>query len=134
MKTVYLLTLNHKNHTPYEIFKTYKPLFYDNGFKILLSNKIVKNNVNLILDEFTSKDFRDYVVRIKKKYPKTIIGCFTSEMIDPILGFVKSFQHYNNEHKFISLIKVPLYFIRIKFEDLIVFRLKAVLKKAQFYF
>ena len=134
MKTVYFLMSNHNNHTPYEVLKTYKPVFYNNGFKILLSNKIVKNNVNLILDEFTSKDFRDYIVRIKKKYPKTIIGCVTSEMIDPILGFIKSFQHYNNEHKFISLIKVPLYFIRIKFEDLIIFRLKAVLKKDSILF
>jgi hypothetical protein len=134
MKTIYLLTSNHNNHTPYEILKTYKSVFYDNGYKILTSNKIVKNNVNLILDEFTSKDFRDYIVHIKKKYPKTIIGCFTSEMIDPILGIIKSFQHYKDEHKFISLIKIPLYFIRIKFADLIIFRLKAFLKKNSILF
>ena len=46
MKTIYFLMSNHNNHTPYEVLKTYKSVFYDNGFKILL-----KVDIHLIIGE-----------------------------------------------------------------------------------
>jgi hypothetical protein len=75
MKKLYIITNNHNDITAIKEFSSY----FKNNFKFKISKKIKKNNINLILEEFTKIEFRRELQNIKTKYPKTQIGCIFTE-------------------------------------------------------
>jgi hypothetical protein len=75
MKNLYIITRNHNDKRSIKEFGGY----FKKNFKLKYSEKIKKNNTNLILEEFTKYEFREQLQDIKTKYPRTLIGCIFTE-------------------------------------------------------
>jgi len=75
MKKLYIITNNHNDKATIKEFSSY----FKKNFELKLSKKIKKNNINLILEEFTKVKFCRELQNVKTKYPKTQIGCIFSE-------------------------------------------------------
>ena len=90
---IYLIT---SNHNDIEIVNDFFSFYIDNfeGFEFAFSEKIIENNINIILDEFSHDEFTTDIINIKNKYPSTIFFLLFSEHItnDSFLGF--SFNYY----------------------------------------
>ena len=94
MTNIYFITSNHNNiKNSLEFIDSFKK-----NFKIKITNKFKKNSINLILEEFTKSKFREQITYIKKKYPKTIFGCFFSEYYCPEH---QTFNSFNSKQKII---------------------------------
>lgn len=109
MTNIYFITSNHNNiKNSLEFIDSFKK-----NFKINITNKFKKNSINLILEEFTNSKFREQITYIKKKYPKTIFGCFFSEYYCPEH---QTFNSFNSKQKII-LIKYKILFNFIYFAN-----------------
>ena len=80
MKKVYFVKHNHGSEKPIKDFvETFAGMFEDVNFEF--SNKIVPNEKNLILDEFTRFNFVEELIKTKNEYPDTKIYLIFTEYI-----------------------------------------------------
>jgi len=103
IKTIYILNYNHVDKSQITHFLNYYHNF-NNKIRFLIVNKVMKNSVNLIMEEFNNKNFVDELIQLKKKYPQTIIGCIFTEYL------TKGYQTFNNfnRNKIINFIKYAI--------------------------
>ena len=100
IKTIYILNSNHVDKSQITDFINY---YHNFNYKIrfLIVNQVMKNCINLIMEEFNNKNFVNELIQIKKNYPQTIFGCIFTEYL------TKGYRTFNNfnRNKIINFIK-----------------------------
>lgn len=96
MVKLYFVQHNHSSSKSTEDFlKTFGGMF--ENINIEFSNKLVPNEKNLILDEFTKFSFVKEVLNTKRKHPNTKIYLIFTEYIT----FNNSFNYFNKSYLFL---------------------------------
>lgn len=96
MTKLYFIQHNHSSKKSTEdFFKTFGDMF--TGIDIEFSNKLIPNEKNLILDEFTKFSFVKEVLNTKFKHPNTKIYLIFTEYIT----FNNTFNYFNKSYLFL---------------------------------
>jgi hypothetical protein len=104
MKTLYLTYSNHNDKSTTEDFLTYFNEFFK-PFNIILTEKIQKNEINLIIEEFTNEKFIKELKFIKENFPKTKILLIFTEYFNH-----KGFKVFNNfDLRFVDIVFFEFY-------------------------
>jgi len=100
IKTIYILNSNHIDKSQITDFINYYHNF-NNKIRFLIINQVKKNCINIVMEEFNNKNFVDELIKLKKNYPQTTIGCIFTEYL------TKGYQTFNNfnQNKIINFIK-----------------------------
>ncbi|MDA9265628.1 hypothetical protein N9P87_01080 [bacterium] len=138
---IYLVTGNHKT-TIYvqDIIEILKRAL-EGSFIIKISDHVIKNAANIIIDDFTNEDFNKILRNVKLEYPETKVIVVLTEFITTKL-YHKSFNNFNlslniiydtvvdygffiikpSAHKFepLQVFKFVVYFIPVLFFSILI--------------
>ena len=63
------------------------------SLKVEVTNQILINSVNFFIEEFSENKLNEELIKIKRKFPKTIFVCLYTEL--PTKKIIKNFNHVN---------------------------------------
>lgn len=88
------------------IYSVYSAL--QDRFVVKVSQYLVENQVNIIIDEFTSPIFHEMIAGMKKRFPRTKVVVVATEFVTPIsiLGYkvMNTFNFFGSPHDWIFFI------------------------------
>jgi len=100
---------NHRSKLGIEDFvKIYTDIFTSHGFNVINSSKLETNNINIIIEEFTSPHILKEIIDFKKE-KKGLIYVIPTEFITKLPGKLKTFNFFSKS--FLSGITLNIIFI-----------------------